>query len=55
MYDTEGLLAAEYIDEDGRVKESYFTGKTLTVNGIIDYYNGSYQIKVFKLSDITFE
>lgn len=55
MYDTEGLLPAEYIDEDGRVKESYFTGKTLTVNGIIDYYNGSYQIKVFKLSDITFE
>ncbi len=40
-------------DEDGKiVTEDYFTGKTIDVRGIVDYYDGSYQIKVFSLKDI---
>ena len=30
-------------------------GTEISVQGIVDYYNGEYQIKVFALSDITFE
>jgi len=30
-------------------------GTTISVRGIVDYFNGKYQVKVFKLSDITFE
>ncbi len=32
-----------------------FTGKTITVKGIVDEYDGSYQIKVFAFDDITFQ
>lgn len=30
-----------------------YTGKTVDVRGIVDYYDGAYQIKVFAASDIT--
>lgn len=30
-----------------------YEGKTINVRGIVDYYNGSYQIKVFSADDIT--
>ncbi len=35
------------------VTANYFNGKTIDVKGIVDYYDGSYQIKVFSLKDIT--
>ncbi len=31
-----------------------FEGKSINVKGMIEYYNGSYQIKVFSAKDITF-
>lgn len=37
------------------VTEDDVLGKTITVQGIIDYYDGTYQIRVFKYSDITFQ
>ena len=43
LHDSEGNLVTE---ED-------LEGKTIDVRGIIDYYSGTYQIRVFKLSDIT--
>ena len=30
-----------------------FAGKTISVKGVVDYFSGEYQIKVFKVSDIT--
>ena len=32
--------------------ESDFLGKTIDVKGIVDYFSGSHQIKVFTSSDI---
>ena len=55
LRDSSKTVPEQYIDENGIIKASYFEGKTLTVNGIVDYFNGDYQIKVFKLSDIIFE
>lgn len=41
-------------DTDGDViTEDYFMGKTLDVKGVVDCFNGTYQIKVFSLNDIT--
>lgn len=34
------------------VTEDIFQGKVLNVRGIVDYFSGSYQIKVFSLNDI---
>ena len=34
------------------VTEDYFKGKTIDVRGIVDYYDGGYQIKLFTLSDV---
>ncbi len=43
LYDAEGnMLTAED-----------FSGKTIDVKGIVDYFSGSHQIKVFKTDDIT--
>lgn len=40
---------------DGTViPESYFTGKTFDVKGVVDYYSGSYQIKLFSINDVVF-
>ena len=43
-------------DADGNtVKESIFEiGSYIDVNGIIDFYQNSYQVKVFDIADITF-
>ena len=42
------------IDADGElITEEAYKGKTLDVKGIVDYFNGSYQIKVFSENDIT--
>ena len=41
-------------DENGElVKQGRYMGKTINVKGIVDYYNGDYQIKVFNEEDIT--
>ena len=41
------------LDENGElVTESYFNNKTITVRGIIDCYEGEYQIKLFSLEDV---
>lgn len=43
-------------DADGNlVEEDYYKGKTLTVRGIVDEFNGKYQVAVYSLSDITIE
>lgn len=42
------------IDENGEmITESAYLGKTIDVKGIVDYFDGSYQIKVFSENDIT--
>lgn len=41
-------------DENGNlVTQDAFEGKTIDVKGIVDYYDGEYQIKVFAVNDIT--
>lgn len=41
-------------DDGGNlITESAYAGKTINVRGIVDYYDGSYQIKVFTADDIT--
>ncbi len=41
-------------DENGDlVTEDAYLGKTIDVRGVVDYYSGSYQIKVFNAEDIT--
>ena len=41
-------------DENGNLlTESDFLNKTIDVKGIVDYFSGSYQIKVFTANDIT--
>ena len=40
-------------DENGElITEDHYNGKTIDVKGIIDYFDGDYQIKVFRPSDI---
>ena len=42
------------LDKDGNlVTEKAYAGKTIDVKGIIDYYDGTYQIKVFSADNIT--
>lgn len=41
-------------DADGnKITESYFQGKTIDVKGLVDYFSGTYQIKVFSVNDVT--
>lgn len=42
------------LDENGKViTEDAYIGRTIDVRGIVDYYNGDYQIKVFTADNIT--
>lgn len=42
-------------DDSGNiVKADAFLGKTINVRGIVDNYDGSYQIKLFSMADVTF-
>ena len=42
------------LDENGKlITEKAYAGKTIDVKGIIDYYDGTYQIKVFSADNIT--
>ena len=56
------LLESEILDskdasrdrEDGElITASAYQGKTIDVQGVVDYYSGTYQIKVFAPEDIT--
>ena len=41
-------------DENGElVTQNRFLGKTIDVKGLVDYFDGTYQIKVFNINDIT--
>ena len=41
-------------DENGNlVTQDAYMGRTINVRGIVDYFNGDYQIKVFSANDIT--
>ena len=41
-------------DADGKlITESYFRGKTISVRGLVDFFNGEYQIKLFSVNDVT--
>ncbi len=42
-----------YDDNGNLVIESAYAGRNINVKGVVDYYNGSYQIKVFSAKDIT--
>ena len=39
-------------DEGKLVVEADVLNKTISVTGIVDYFNGSYQVKVFSYSDM---
>ena len=42
------------VDENGKlITADKYMGKTINVKGIVDYYNGKYQIKVFSAKNIT--
>ena len=48
------VRTAVLVNEDSSiVSQDVYVGKTIDVYGIIDTYNGEYQIKVFKKADIT--
>ena len=40
-------------NEGNLITQDRFMGKTIDVKGIVDYYDGAYQIKVFWLNSIT--
>lgn len=42
-----------YDDNGNLVTEDKFAGKTINVKGLIDYFDGKYQIKVYSVKDIT--
>lgn len=42
-----------YDDNGNLITESAYMGKTIDVNGVVDYFDGDYQIKVFSDDNIT--
>lgn len=40
-------------ENNNKITEDAYKGKTIDVKGVVDYYNGSYQIKVLTAADIT--
>lgn len=40
------------IENGAKITEDYFKGKTIDVKGVVDYYNGSYQIRLLSLNDV---
>ena len=45
------LDLVEYDADGNLITAEYFEGKTIDVQGIVDYYNGTYQIKGMTLND----
>ena len=51
---TVSVRTAVFVDENGNlITEDAFLGKTIDVKGIVDLFNGTYQIKVFAMNNIT--
>lgn len=51
---TISVRTAVLVDENGNmITEDKYMGKTIDVKGIVDYYSGNYQIKVFSAKNIT--
>ena len=49
------VVRTEVLKENGVVVTAdRYANKTISARGIIDYYNGSYQLRVFSASDISF-
>ncbi len=42
-----------YDAEKNLVTESYFAGRVIDVKGLVDYFDGTYQVKLFSLNDVT--
>lgn len=40
-------------DQGNLITKDEYLGKTINVKGFVDYYNGDYQIKVYRTNDIT--
>lgn len=50
---TVSVRTAVLLDENNeRITEEAYAGKTIDVKGIVDYFDGAYQIKVFSAKDI---
>ena len=50
---TVAVRTAVLVDENGKlITESAYIGRTIDVKGIVDYYDGDYQIKVFSAANI---
>ena len=48
------VRTAVLYDENGeRITEDAYLGKTIDVKGIVDYFDGDYQIKIFNAKNIT--
>jgi len=55
FYDTEKLIADEFVDEKSRlILQSYYEGRVISAKGVLTTFNGGHQIRVFNISDITF-
>ena len=51
---TVSIRTVVLFDENGNlITEDAYLGKTIDVKGIVDYFDGEYQIKVFSRNDIT--
>ena len=54
LTDLQRAFGEDILDENGElITESAFLDKTIDVVGIVDYFSGEYQIKVFSTDDIT--
>ena len=42
-----------YDETNTLITAEYFMGKTIDVKGLVDYFDGSYQIKLFSVADVT--
>ena len=55
FYDTEKLIDDEFVDEESRlILQSYYEGRVISAKGVLTTFNGGHQIRVFNISDITF-
>jgi hypothetical protein len=53
---TVNIRTAVFTDESGNLMtQDKYLGKTISVKGIVDYFDGSYQIKVFTPNHITIQ
>ena len=44
--------AVLYGEDNKIITESYFEGKTITVKGFVDCFNGQYQVKLLSIKDV---